>query len=164
MATTPIIVNGFTVGTELQSCVLRATGGGSYPVNLLGHLKEQDMRQEVTKLTQTPVIYGGKRLHRNIYHDFSGRLTFGRYSGFLMQLIIDIVNNFQTAGYETYFTMLSTVFNSTINTTDEYLLTQMVIDLSAAGTYTGTSEVDQTLEFRAQALTITGSGTTALTP
>lgn len=159
-----ILVNGTNVGTELQQVVLftNANGGVSFPANALGHLKEINARQQSTKVTISPVIYNGKRIHRNIYHDFAGELMFSRFNGDITNLILGIVNRFQSLGAETYFSLYTNIFNSTLGTIDEYLFQQLVLDDHDLGRWNGTSEVDVSIAFRCQSLIIAGSPSNVL--
>lgn len=159
-----IIVNGFSVGTELQSVILLAKDlGTSIPLEQIGHLKELHATQQSTALTISPVLYGGKRLHRNIYHDFSGRLVFDRFNGDITNLNQGIMQRFQNQGYETYFTLYWKVFNSYLNTTDEYMLTQVVLNDHDAGTFSGTTNVENSMAYRSQSLIIQGGAANVLT-
>ncbi len=152
-----IIVNGFTVGTSLQSVILQNDQGQSFPVEQLGHLKDLSSTQEASQVICTPTIYNGKRLHRNIYHDFSGELLFTRYNAALTQLILAIMQRFQTTGQETYWSIYGTIYNDVINTQDEYLYTNAVFDRHNAGKFMGTGEVENSLAFRSQELVLTGA-------
>lgn len=152
-----IVVNSYNVGTDLQSCILQPSTGGQYPVETLGHLKELRAKGEVTPTTITPVIYGGLRMHRNIYHDYSGALMFERYNGSLVSLFNGIMQNFQATGEETYFGIYATVFNAVLNTQDEYLFHQCVIDMDNFGGFNGTAAVENGIIFRCQTLAIVGN-------
>jgi hypothetical protein len=155
MATPP--VNSFTVGTDLQSCVLYSSTGASIDTATLGHLLEVNAQQQTTKLTQSPATYGGLRLHRNIYHDFACRLVFARYSANLTTLITQIMQRAQQQGYETYFSIFGVGFNPIAAAEEEFLFQNCVIDDHDFGTYTGTTAVDQSFAFRCQSLILTGS-------
>lgn len=152
-----LVVNSYNVGTDLQSCILQMSTGGSFPVETLGHLKELQAKGEATPTTISPVIYGGKRLHRNIYHDYSGSLMFERYNGSLVALYNQIATTFQETGMETYFSIYGTVFNNLLNTTDEYLFHQCVIELANFGGFNGQAAVEQGISFRCQTLALVGN-------
>ena len=152
-----LVVNSHNVGTDLNSCILQPATGGAYPVEQLGHLKELRAKGEVTPTTITPVIYGGLRLHRNIYHDYSGSLLFERYNGALVSFWNNILQTFQNTGAETYFSIYATVINPVVNTTDEYLFAHCVLDMDNFGNFNGTSAVEQGLAFRCQTLAIVGN-------
>lgn len=148
-----IIVNGFNVGTDLQSVIITdLTGGATYPVETLGHLTTLAGQQESTPLTSTPVVYNGRRFHRNIYHDFSGRLEFDRYNAALTALVLSIMQRFQQTGQETYFSILATVNNTSAGSQDDFLFHQIVFDQHNFGQFSGTEKVGQTLNFRCQQL------------
>ncbi len=152
-----ITVNGFTVGTALQSVILRDDQGNSYPIETLGHLKDLKATQQVSEVTCTPVIYNGLRLHRNIYHDFSGSLLLTRFGPAMTRLVIGIMNRFQTTGVETYWDIYATIFNDVLNSTDEYLFSRSVFDNHDLGSFQGTGEVENSLNFRSQKLFLTGN-------
>jgi len=151
-----ITVNSYSVGTEMQSLVLQANGQ-SYPVQQLGHLREFNATQNVTQTTITPVVYGGLRLHRNIYHDFSGRISFDRYNASITSLMQSIAYTFQQTGAETYFTIFATIFNAFLNTTDDYLFNNCVLDGHDLGAWTGTAEVQNLIQFRCQSFVVQGA-------
>lgn len=153
-----IIVNGFNVGPELTQSIL-SSSLGTFPVQQVGHLKSINTKQENTKVTCTPVIYGGLRFHRNIYHDWSGTLDFTRYNGNLTALIARVMQIFQQGGGETYWTIYNTINNTAAGGQDQYLFTNVVLDDHGMGNFGGDAEVDQSLAFRCQSLTITGSST-----
>lgn len=153
-----IVVNGFNVGPELTQCIL-SSNLGTFPVQNVGHLKSIMTKQEATKVTCLPVIYGGLRFHRNIYHDWSGTLNFTRYNGNLTRIIAQIMNVFQQTGAETYWSIYNTINNTAAGGQDQYLFQNLVLDEHDMGTFGGDAEVDQSIAFRSQSLTITGSST-----
>ncbi len=152
-----ITVNGFTVGTALQSVILRDDQGNSYPVEQLGHLKDLKSMQQSSPIICTPVIYNGLRLHRNIYHDFTGSLLFTRFGPAITRIVLGIMNRFQTTGVETYWDIYATIFNDVLNSTDEYLFSRAVFDNHDPGSFQGTAEVENGLSFRSQKLFLTGN-------
>jgi hypothetical protein len=157
-----LIVNGFNVGTELQHVILSADNGPSFPIEQLGHLKEINSRQQSSRVICSPVIYNGRRLHRNIYHDWSGELVLTRFNMDLTNLIVGVINRFQQTGAETYFSLYATISNTSVGSEDEMLYTRMVLDEHDPGRYNGMSEVDISIAFRAQSLVLTGGAANVL--
>ena len=148
-----IIVNGFNVGTELQQIIL-TSDLGSFPSSQLGHLKSFKADQEASKITCTPVAYNGRRFHRNIYHDWAGTLTFTRFDATLTALVAQIMNRFQLTGAETYFSIFTQINNTAAGTRDNYLFEEVVLDQHNLGEFNGTGEVENSIAFRCQSMTI----------
>ncbi len=160
-----LLYNGYNVGTDLTSVIMQVQGGGSIPIELLGHITEFSVTQEMTKTVSTPVSYGGKRIHRNIYHDFAGEINLDRFNGAMTNLINGIAQRFQTLGEETYFSILAQIQNTTagVQGVDEWLFCQCVIGDHHVGRFGGTSKVDgMRFAFMCQALTITGTSNDVL--
>ncbi len=161
-----ILVNGANVGTDLQNVLFQTTPGGvSFLASKMGHLKEISATTQNTKVIITPVIYNGLRIHRNIYHDLMGEMTFTRFNGDITNLIWNIMLNFRNTGAETYFSLYTSIWNSAlpVPSLDEYQFTQLVFDEHSLGRFNGTSEVDVTLPWRCQTLTISGTSQNVLT-
>ena len=152
-----IIVNGFNVGTEMTTVILSSNlpGFQSVPIETLGHMKEFKADQENTEVICTPVAYGGLRFHRNIYHDWMGTINLTRFNATLSQMMLLIMQVFQQTGAETYWAFFTLMNNTAAGTQDSFLFTNAVIGKHSLGNFSGTSEVDTSLAFRCQSLTIT---------
>jgi hypothetical protein len=159
-----LLVNGYNVGTELQSVILLANAAGiTIDTATLGHLRELSAEQQITTNTITPAVYNGLRLHRNIYHDWSGTLNFDRYNGNLTNLMNGIQQSFQLNGAETYFTMFATIFDTTyVGQEDLYMFSQVVLGPGSFGSWGGTGEVQQSISWRCQGMVITGTSANVL--
>lgn len=153
-----LIVNGFTVGTEQQQLILSNPTIGSFPVEQLGHQLEFNAKQESTKVICTPSAYNGRRLHRNIYHDWSGMLRTQRFNANMTQLILRIMQIFQDTGAESYFSLFTSINNTVLNTVDQYYFNRIVLDEHDLGKFDGTTGVENSIAFRCQSLTINSSG------
>jgi hypothetical protein len=161
-----LLLNNYNIGTDLQQVILVADNGRNIAANQLGHLEEISATQQVTRNTISPVLYQGKRLHRNIYHDWEGRLNFTRFNGDMTSLIQGIMDRFQQTGAETYFTLYCTVRDlgqAGAQTLDEYAFQRCVLDGHEMGPFTGLAEVKAPLTFRCQSLIIAGGGPNVLT-
>ncbi len=158
-----LLVPSFNVGTELSQVIILASNGVSLSANALGHLEDISAEQNVTKKTITPVLYAGKRMHRNIYHDFSGSMMFSRFNGDITNLINGIMSEFQSTMKETYFSIYMLVNNTSVGTIDEYVFQNCILDGHKIGPFTGTDEVKAPLNFQAQSFIIAGSPASVLT-
>ncbi len=157
-----IIVNGINVGTEMQQVVLSSSDPaiGTIPLENLGHMKSFTADQQSSQIICTPSAYNGKRFHRNIYHDWFGKITVARYNGNMTAMINRIMQQFQATGAETYFSFFTAITNTDAGSNDQYTFIQAVIDTHNLGDWTGTAEVDNTLSFRCQALLRTSAALT----
>jgi hypothetical protein len=152
-----ILVNGFNVGTEMSQVVFTSSLG-TFLTEEWGHMKDFKADQENTEIICTPVAYGGLRFHRNIYHDFAGSISWTRYNSLLSGTMLLIMNKFQTGGGETYWNISSTITNTAAGTIDLLLFQNCVFGKHNVGSFNGTSEVENSIAFRCQALSISGTG------
>lgn len=101
-----VLVNGFNVGTELVALSIN-WNGNTVSCEQLGHLEAlNNVTQENTEITVSPVGYGGIRFHRNIYHDWMFSLDFDRFNNNVTSLVQGVMTNFQQTGAETYFNVI----------------------------------------------------------
>ena len=151
-----MIVNGINVGQEQQLLILSNPVLGTIPFEQLAHRTEFNAKQEATQVISTPTAYNGLRFHRNIYHDWSGTISADRFNNNFTALILRIMQIFQTTGAETYFSLFTQIANTAAGTIDELQFNQIVLDQHDAGKFT-TGKVEQSIAFRCQSLTITGT-------
>jgi hypothetical protein len=145
------------VGTDWQSLILHNNlKGTSYAMETLGHLTEINAKQIVTKLTSSPIIYGGQRIHRNIYHDFEGMFKWDRYGVLFTQLMLGVMTTAQQQGRETYWTLYGSIIDSAAGAMDELMFQNCVLDDHDIGNFVGTGKVEQGIAFRCQSLVLTG--------
>jgi hypothetical protein len=161
MANPPI--NTFNIGQDLRNPMLVLANGVTIPLALLGHVEEINAKHNHTPKTVIPVTGGGMPIERNIYHGWSGEVSFTRLNGGITGLIAGIVAQFQNGNGETYFALTGSVANGFLGTSDPFSFLNCVINDPDFGSFGSASEVKQKFGFRAQSLNFNGPSAAILT-
>lgn len=150
-------ITGFSVGQDLRTLLfIPSNGGGTINANTLGRLMEFNAMPVISELTLTPVNLGGLQLNRNIYHGWTGDISFARYNGNLALLQAAVMGIFQSTGAESYFTIVAGITDSTAGIPVTYSFVNSVIAQVPVGDFRGSGEVSQKLAFRCQQILING--------
>jgi hypothetical protein len=142
------VINGYTIGQDIQVSLQDDAGNFVADVGQLGHLMEFEATQEDTELRIIPITNGGVPLIDTLPHGWTGRMTFTRINGALDNLWAAIQNNFY-AGRRQHFQIGVSVVNRD-GTTDTYTFIQVSFSKPSFGNFRADKEVDQTVTFRSQ--------------
>jgi hypothetical protein len=160
VAGTNFVLNNYNVGTDI-SVALSDNQGNQVNASDLGKLMEFEATEDDVENTIHPITDFGIPQHITIPRGWTGRMTFTRVNGALVDIFINRQNSWYQSGVSIYFTITCTVQNRD-GSQDQYQFSGVAFSKGGFGNFRAEKEVDEQVTFRAQTLTKNNTLTTAL--
>jgi hypothetical protein len=151
MAGTNFLLNSYNVGTDISVSISDDQGNQANAEDL-GKLMEFEATEDDVENTIHPITDFGVPEHITIPRGWTGRMTFTRMNGALIDMLINRQASWYNGGIAVGFTITATVMNRD-QSFDQYQFNGVAFSKGGFGNFRAEKEVDQQISFRAQLLT-----------